>query len=626
MKLGDAVNHLSNNMNANAADVTSIIGRVGANAMTAGLNTTEVAALATAFRTAAPSAEIAATAMKNFTNVLSMGEGTTKRQSDMMAKLGFDATELAKRMQVDAQGAIIDVMEALERLPDYERNATLNMLVGTEAAPAVSGLLTNLDNLRQSFELVGDEALYAGAMQAEYGGVAETTAAKLVVFRNYLTRISVSLMPLLSVIKDLTEALQPMLQRMAEWMQANPEIVKMIGIGVASLFALKVGVLGIQIVFQSLTGAFWLFNGVLAVGIRAYGIALRGIAGLLRVFVALRTALPLVARGIAMIARALLANPIGLAVAAIAGAAYLIYRNWEPVSAWFRRLWDNVRNIFGGFGQFVTGIFTGDLSGAVDGLQRIWDGLKGYYQTLWNGIEGIFKAAWESGIKPITDALGVTDTIVASWNMAKDALGAALDWISSKFSEAWAIISPVIDGLKWVNEKGAAAVNSVTGAHKGPISSGHTGTASNNGLPILPPAAMPGISVPTVTARAQGGTFTPGMLLVGERGPELRYESRGGFIAHNNALRGLVDLSQRARSLAGLVMAGDAGPDFGGTPVPAPVAAPAARNRQITYSPHYNIAINGSGLDAAQLRAAIRAEMGAADRRARADLRRLLHD
>ena len=36
--------------------------------------------------------------------------------------------------------------------------------------------------------------------------------------------------------------------------------------------------------------------------------------------------------------------------------------------------------------------------------------------------------------------------------------------------------------------------------------------------------------------------------MVGERGPELRYESKGGFIAHHNILRGLVDLSNRVRS------------------------------------------------------------------------------
>lgn len=350
---------------------------------------------------------------------------------------------------------------------------------------------------------------------------------------------------------------------------------------------------------------------------------LAGLTRARRALPVLSTGLNVARTGVIALSRAFLANPIGLAVAAIAGAAYLIYRNWGAVGPWFRRLWGNVRDIFGGFGQFVRGIFTGNLSGAVAGLQRVWDGLQGYFRTLWAGVVGLFRAAWENGIKPVTDALGVTDTIVAAWNTAKETLGAAIEWIASKFSEAWAIISPVINGLQWVQDNGAAAMNSVTGAHKGPISSGFSGVASNNGNPIVPPAAVRGVTVP---ARAQGGTFFPGALLVGERGPELRYESRGGFIAHNNALRGLVDLSQRAQSLAGLVMGSGPAPEFGGTPVPVPVAASAGQARQISHEPRYNLVINGSGLDEAQLRGMVRGELQAAQRRPAADLRSLLHD
>ena len=53
------------------------------------------------------------------------------------------------------------------------------------------------------------------------------------------------------------------------------------------------------------------------------------------------------------------------------------------------------------------------------------------------------------------------------------------------------------------------------------------------------PAAQP-------QARASGGTFGRGPLLVGERGPELMYASRGGWVAHNDNLRRIIDLSRRA--------------------------------------------------------------------------------
>ena len=49
-------------------------------------------------------------------------------------------------------------------------------------------------------------------------------------------------------------------------------------------------------------------------------------------------------------------------------------------------------------------------------------------------------------------------------------------------------------------------------------------------------------------ARARGGAFRPGWLLTGERGPELRYASRGGFIAHHGQLQRLAGLAARVQS------------------------------------------------------------------------------
>ncbi len=50
----------------------------------------------------------------------------------------------------------------------------------------------------------------------------------------------------------------------------------------------------------------------------------------------------------------------------------------------------------------------------------------------------------------------------------------------------------------------------------------------------------------TAQARAAGGPFRAGPLLVGERGPELIYAARSGWVAHNDNLKRLIDLSRRA--------------------------------------------------------------------------------
>ena len=68
--LADAVNHLSNNMNATAPALGEVVQRVGAVAMTAGLAETQVAALGAAFLSSGAGPEVAATALKNFTTTL----------------------------------------------------------------------------------------------------------------------------------------------------------------------------------------------------------------------------------------------------------------------------------------------------------------------------------------------------------------------------------------------------------------------------------------------------------------------------------------------------------------------------------------------------------------------------
>lgn len=288
-------------------------------------------------------------------------------------------------------------------------------------------------------------------------------------------------------------------------------------------------------------------------------------------------ALPAVAAGIAAIGSTLAAAavPIGLALGAIAGGAYLIYQNWGGVKEFFGDLWGNVTDLFGGFGDFVGGVFSGDLSRAANGITQAWQGWSDATFTILNGIGNTFRAVWTDLIKPVTDKLGVTEPIVGAWNAVRDgvgsvlesiggavtaaqenairpfvsimtdglagiggawqgvqsAIGAVLDWITDKFATVMEKIKPVIEALTWVRDKGAGAVGAVTGFFGG----GDEPSTGSGGR---------------VQARAVGGSFLPGATLVGERGPELRFESRAGFIATNRQLREMVGRAGRIAALA----------------------------------------------------------------------------
>lgn len=304
-----------------------------------------------------------------------------------------------------------------------------------------------------------------------------------------------------------------------DWVAAHPGLARALGYMIAGLGL-------IRLLLTPVAAGLGLFTSAAGALGTAVGVAAKALLWL---------------RGVLLIlTRALLANPIGLAVAAIAGAAYLIYRNWADVGPWFGRLWDNVKSYFLGFNEFLLGVFTLDFGRAWDGLKQMWSGATGFFQTIWDGIAGIFTAAWTNYIAPVLDKLGLLDPVKAAWQGLQDALGRVLDWIGKKFETVMAAIQPVLDALKWVNDNGAAAVNSVTGGHKAPISSGpYTGGATS---PVVPSVAVPGVNVP---ARALGGPVRAGQTYQWqEEGRELFVPRVDGNVISNRQLRAMQAMAE----------------------------------------------------------------------------------
>ena len=101
---------------------------------------------------------------------------------------------------------------------------------------------------------------------------------------------------------------------------------------------------------------------------------------------------------------ALLANPITwvvASVAAFAGAAYLVYKNWEPVKAFFIETWEGLKTAVGSALAWVGEHLAWTPLGM---LVNNWGPITDFFSGLWDGIVGVFAAAWEK-IKPIVDSV-----------------------------------------------------------------------------------------------------------------------------------------------------------------------------------------------------------------------------
>lgn len=520
-----------------------------------------VADLAAALQVVRKGTGDASTAATNLQNVLQKvyAPATIKR-------FGEAGVDVHAEMEAAAKRGLTPI-EAIAELTDKTLGGDLSKM-GTlfEDAQVQAGMRSLIQGLKEYRDIRAKAMGADGVVDEDYQRRIETAQGAMDRWNQSVENLSLTIgATLIPVLNNALDRVVPIIGKVGEWAATNPELASTIATTTAGVVAFRGAVAAIRFVgLLGKGGALQLLSigmsTVGAAGVRLFGAAKGAIAlqtalgamngqslGILgKVSVGLRAmigavpGLGAVATAIRGISATLLANPIGLTIGAIAGAAYLIYRNWDSVGPWFGRLWGNVRTVFTGFGEFVSGVFTGDIGRAWEGIKTIWNGMTGYWKTIWDGVTGVFTAAWNNYIAPVLNKLGLLEPIMAAWEGLKTALGSVIDWIGAKFDWVLGKITPVMNALQTIDEKGAAAVNSVTGGYKGPISTGpYTGGATG---PIVPPP---------IPARAVGGPFGAGPVLVGERGPEVRFEERAGFIATNRQLGHMAGMAARIAALGG---------------------------------------------------------------------------
>lgn len=105
----------------------------------------------------------------------------------------------------------------------------------------------------------------------------------------------------------------------------------------------------------------------------------------------LASGLRLAGQAVLFLGRALLMTPIGLIVTAIAGAAYLIYRYWEPIKGFFGKLWDQVCALFGRAGTWITDTVTNLGNTVVSALGALPGKVMEFGSHLVDGLVGGIK-------------------------------------------------------------------------------------------------------------------------------------------------------------------------------------------------------------------------------------------
>lgn len=260
----------------------------------------------------------------------------TKLSSAVFRKFGVrDMKGLIKQ-----SGGLVPALNKINQVLGKSDQKWLQLVGSTEALNAIIGLT---GNQAEAFNAaLGGMRGPPGGMLNAFAKQLSTTDAQMKLVKNDLNEIAIAIgRDLVPLIKSFI----PHLRALSKWWTSldidTQKTIVSFGLFAAAMGPVLTGIAKIA------TGAKWLAGTKLAgwaAGWVKYLWMMRAsiMAGLLPSLGAAATA-------VWGFTAALLANPITWVVAgiaALAGAAYLIYKHWDPIKAFFVDLWDTITDAF----------------------------------------------------------------------------------------------------------------------------------------------------------------------------------------------------------------------------------------------------------------------------------------
>lgn len=371
--LGDQINYLGNTTSENTQKLSGVVTRIGSLGKTAGLSAAEIAAMAASMT--GVTEEISATGIKNLMLAMTAGSAASDKQAGVLNRLGFSAEQLAERMQVDAKGAILDLLGAIKQLPEAEQSAVLTQYFGKESVAAIAPLLSNLGYLEEQFQKVGDASQYAGSMEAEYATRADTTANKIQLAQNSINALKIQLgEKLLPVVGEVADAVSIAVDRIALFAETNQSAIrttiKFAGViaGIKMMrFTVETAKSTAALLANKAAMAKSVAETLILKGMYAKEAAARGLStaatiaqtAAQKVLNGVMTTGTVIAKGLG-IAVKFMAGPFGIAIlviSALVAAGIALYQNWDTVKAKAQELWGNITTYFGGIKDSIISAF-----------------------------------------------------------------------------------------------------------------------------------------------------------------------------------------------------------------------------------------------------------------------------
>ncbi len=452
-----------------------------------------VAAMAGKLGDAGIQGSMGGTALRSILNRLS---APPKSAAKALDQLGVSAVDAQGNLR-DMPTVLQEIYEKTKNMGDADRAGLLKDIAGEEAVAGLQVLVKQAGS---------------GALQEFVSTLKKTEGEASTTARTMANNLKGDLDGLGSAwddlgiqlqeqqngpMREITQTLTGIIGGVKGWIAENPKLAANIVKTAAGVGVLMAGMGGLTLAIASILGPF----AMVRYGMMMFGIQGGGLATTL--FNLGKTALPLVAKGILFIGRALMMNPIGLAITAIAGGAYLIYRNWDRVGPYFLGLWAEIKAGFsGGLGGIAATILNFSPAGL---LYRAFAGALSYL-----GVDLPAKFTDFGGML----MQGLANGIMSAAGAVKGAVVGAADSSIGWFKEKLGIHSPSRVFAELGGFTMAGLAQGLAGGEDGPLKqlagtakrltqAGAVAIGIGAGTPALASADLPAIdSRPPLAARA----------------------------------------------------------------------------------------------------------------------------
>lgn len=383
-----------------------------------------VAAMAGKLGDAGIQGSMGGTALRSILNRLSSPPAAAAKALD---KLGISAKDAQGNMR-DMPAILSELYSKTKDMGTADRAAALKAIAGSEAVSAMQVLVKQAGSGElQSFVTTLRNAQGEAAQTARMMG--DNLTGDLDQFFSAFDDVKIEVFEgQNSALRDLAKSATEAMSSFGAWAKENPELLGTLIKGIAIIAALITAGGALMLTIGSILGPLAMMK---------YALTVLGIKGgfIIPIIKGIGSAMML-------LGKAMMANPIFIAIGLLAVAAYLIYQNWAPIKDFFVNLWGGISVFLSGIWDQITVAFSGGIGG-ISALIINWSPLGIFYQAF-AGVMSYFGVDLPGKFSEFGSMIidGLMGGIKAKFGALKDSIVGMGESVGGWFKDKLGIKSP----------------------------------------------------------------------------------------------------------------------------------------------------------------------------------------